>query len=62
MKVICPEHQGVIYVPGDFLPGNKNMVIECPVCNEQVLINDTHTFDSEKPPVNNQFNKKQFLK
>lgn len=54
MRVICPEHQGIIYVPGDFSIGNiKNMVVECPVCNEQVLIDESCVSEEMQPHDNN---------
>ena len=42
MEITCPEHGGIIYVPGnDSLSTSetaKTLVIACPVCDEEVLI------------------------
>jgi hypothetical protein len=43
MEIICPGHGGSLYVAGnDFIREDgtiKTLVIECPVCDEEVLIN-----------------------
>lgn len=51
MKIICPEHNGLIYV--DTVDADsenltiKNLVIECPVCEDEVLIDGEFSFDAE---------------
>ncbi|HEY0670477.1 MAG TPA: hypothetical protein VGD22_20000 [Sphingobacteriaceae bacterium] len=51
MEITCPEHGGVIYVPGnaaDTTEGPvKSLVITCPVCDEEVLINDVQNIEEE---------------
>lgn len=50
MKIICPEHRGLIHV-GISIFGEKNIrikkIVECPVCDEEVLINGRFNFDAE---------------
>ena len=50
MKITCPEHMGLIYVDASFF-SEKNIVIkkivECPVCDDEVLIDGLFDFDSE---------------
>jgi hypothetical protein len=55
MKIICPEHQGVIVVPGNPHINQKNvpindMVVECPVCDEEVLVNGIFDYDEHGVP------------
>lgn len=55
MKVICPEHQGVIYTTGSPVLNNanfiiNNLVVECPVCDVEVLIDGVYAYDSNGIP------------
>jgi len=51
MRIICPEHQGEIYVAENYLNTKNislsNLVIECPVCDEEVLIDGVFDVDCE---------------
>ncbi len=43
MKILCPEHNGMIEVPSKdiadaFNSPSKSLVLICPVCEEEVLI------------------------
>jgi len=43
MKILCPEHQGLIEVPSKdlidaFNSPVKILVVNCPICEENVLI------------------------
>lgn len=56
MKVICPEHGGVIVVKGNPISNTKNvrfnnLVIECPICEEEVIINGMFDYDIEGKPL-----------
>ncbi len=50
MKITCPEHNGLIYVDVSIF-NEKNIlirkVVECPVCDDEVVINGIFDFDSE---------------
>jgi hypothetical protein len=50
MKINCPEHSGLIYVNVSiFNEKNKliKKVVECPVCDDEVLISGLFDIDSE---------------
>lgn len=51
MTITCPEHQDVIYVPGNYSNAKnialKNLVVECPICEDEVLINGVFDFDAD---------------
>ena len=51
MKIICPEHDGIIRLNMNlFNEPNvviKNLVVECPVCDDEVLIDGVFDFDAE---------------
>lgn len=56
MKVICPEHEGTIEVIGAPIVNTKNLtisdlVIECPVCDEEVIINGVYDYDEAGLPL-----------
>ena len=50
MKITCPEHSGLIYADLNFF-NRKNValreVLDCPVCDEEVLIDGVFDIDSE---------------
>lgn len=50
MKIICPEHNGLIYVDASVY-NEKNIVItkvvDCPVCDDLVLIKGVFDIDQE---------------
>jgi hypothetical protein len=51
MKILCPEHNGFINVPGNAVINALNsplkmLVITCPVCEEEVLIADLQLDDA----------------
>jgi uncharacterized membrane protein len=55
MKVICPDHQGVVEVNGAPYTNVQNVVIEdlvveCPVCDEEVIINGNFNYDENGNP------------
>lgn len=54
MKITCPEHRGIIYVFGNESTLKdgvvKNMVIECPVCDEEVLVNGESDPEADELP------------
>lgn len=55
MKVICPEHGGTIDVAGTHISNRKdllieNLVMECPVCDDEVLINGIFDYDENGNP------------
>ncbi|MVN23196.1 hypothetical protein [Mucilaginibacter arboris] len=55
MRIICPEHGGIIRVAGKHLANIEklritNMVVECPVCEDEVIINGVFNFDHEGKP------------
>ncbi|WP_423148366.1 hypothetical protein [Rubrolithibacter danxiaensis] len=51
MKIICPEHEGFIRLNENYFNtmniAISNVVIECPVCDEEVLIDGVFNFDPE---------------
>ena len=50
MKIPCPEHHGLIYVDQPvFNEKNRriNTVVECLVCDDEVIINGVYNFDAE---------------
>lgn len=56
MKIICPEHGGTVEVVGEYIANKKdlvieNMVIECPVCEEEVMINGVFDYDEHGMPL-----------
>ena len=59
MKVLCPDHQGVVVVPGAPYVDIKgvlieDLVIECPVCDDEVIINGKFDYDKNgNPHINN---------
>jgi len=55
MKLICPEHGGTIEVVGAHISNTKNLkienlVTECPVCDEEVIINGVFDYDEDGVP------------
>ncbi len=55
MKVFCPEHQGIVEVSGDVYANERNilienLVVECPICNEEVMINGVFDYDENGIP------------
>lgn len=55
MKVICPDHQGIVEVNGAPFTNVQNVVIEdlvveCPVCDEEVIINGNFNYDENGNP------------
>ncbi|WP_207426061.1 hypothetical protein [Pedobacter sp. SYSU D00535] len=55
MNVICPEHGGVIHISGKALTNRPNvsiinLVVECPVCEDEVLVSGVFNFDKEGNP------------
>jgi len=47
MKILCPQHNGLIEIPAKTITDAsmgllKILVINCPVCEEEVLIQTTH--------------------
>lgn len=50
MKIICPDHNGLISIDMSVF-NEKNIhvmkVVECPVCDDEVIINGHFDFDSE---------------
>ena len=50
MEITCPEHGGIIYVPGNdsISAAVKTLIIACPVCDEEVLINDVYHSDGKE--------------
>ena len=57
MKIICPDHKGVIEVTGKPYVNIKNvliedLVIECPVCDDEVIINGRFDYDENGYPSN----------
>lgn len=57
MKIICPDHQGVVEVPGAPYINIKNvliqdLVIECPVCDDEVIITGRFDYDENGQPSN----------
>jgi hypothetical protein len=56
MRVICPEHNGTVEVGGTHISNVKSfaindMVVECPVCDEEVMINGVFDYDEQGVPV-----------
>lgn len=56
MKLICPEHGGTIEIVGEYIANQKdlvieNMVVECPVCEEEVMINGVFDYDEHGIPL-----------
>lgn len=57
MKIICPDHKGVVQVKGTPYVNIENvllkdLVIECPVCDDEVIINGRFDFDENGQPSN----------
>jgi hypothetical protein len=55
MNIICPQHGGVVNVSGSSLSNTHNvsiinLIVECPVCEEEVLINGVFNFDRDGRP------------
>lgn len=55
MKLICPEHGGTIEVVGTHISNKKdfvieNLVAECPVCDDEVIINGVFDYDENGIP------------
>lgn len=55
MKLICPEHGGTIEIVGAHISNIKdlkieNFVTECPVCDEEVIINGVFDYDEDGIP------------
>ena len=55
MKLICPEHGGTIEVVGAHISNQKNylienLVAECPVCDDEVIINGVFDYDEHGIP------------
>ncbi len=55
MKLICPEHGGTIEVVGAHISNEKdllieNLVAECPICEEEVIINGIFDYDEHGSP------------
>lgn len=55
MKLICPEHGGTIEVVGAHISNEKdflieNLVAECPVCGDEVIINGVFDYDENGIP------------
>jgi hypothetical protein len=50
MKVNCPEHMGLIYIDLQFRNERDVLirkVVECPVCDDEVIIEGRFDIDSE---------------
>lgn len=50
MKIVCPEHNGVIRLPENYIDAHSvalNTVVECPICDDEVLIHGVFDFDKE---------------
>ena len=51
MKIICPEHGGVLRLPIIYFNKRNvhlnNLVVECPVCDDEVLIDGFFDFDAK---------------
>lgn len=50
MKIICPDHKGLIYVDENIVDQKSiaiKQVVDCPVCDEEVLIEGVFDFDEE---------------
>ena len=49
MKVICPEHHGIVRLPDTYINKSNivinNLVVDCPVCEDEVLIQGVFDFD-----------------
>ncbi|SKB83369.1 hypothetical protein [Daejeonella lutea] len=55
MKIICPDHKGVVEVTGAPYISVKNvliedLVIECPVCEDEVMITGRFDYDESGQP------------
>ncbi|MGV3685565.1 MAG: hypothetical protein ACO1NS_08065 [Daejeonella sp.] len=55
MKIMCPEHQGIVEVTGTPYTNVKNvlfedLVVECPVCDDEVIINGKFDYDENGNP------------
>ncbi|GEM_PF-1037668 len=50
MKIICPEHNGILRLPVNYFNESDvvlNIVVECPVCDDEVLIDGVFDFDAK---------------
>ncbi len=52
---MCPDHQGIVEVTGTPYMNVKNvliedLVVECPVCDEEVIINGRFDYDEDGNP------------
>lgn len=52
MKILCPQHNGLIEVPTKTVADAsigllKILVINCPVCEEEVLIQNTYLTEAQ---------------
>lgn len=50
MKIICPGHGGFIRLDENLFDATveiKNLVVECPVCDDEVLIEGVFDFDAK---------------
>ncbi|MXV50569.1 hypothetical protein GS399_06250 [Pedobacter sp. HMF7647] len=46
MKIVCPEHDGIIEIPDDVFVNAvnsplKQLVFTCPVCEDEILFDDS---------------------
>ncbi len=56
MKILCPEHGGLIELPSKdiadaFNTPSKSLVFSCPVCQEEVLIRNIKLQEEDMHPL-----------